>query len=127
MSGVDSSSRSTKVKKLPTTRMSTTVITKYYNPLWGMTDEVMNGWAFTRAIQQSALYNFYSKQTINFIENNNTFTVDTKTQNPPNLQMEPAMSYIWSLPFVVISEDIESLIDKILKIHKRYSQLLRRR
>ena len=27
----------------------------------------------------------------------------------------------------VISEDIESLIDKILKIHKRYSQLLRRR
>jgi hydroxymethylpyrimidine/phosphomethylpyrimidine kinase len=27
----------------------------------------------------------------------------------------------------VISEDIESLIDKILKINKRYSQLLRRR
>ena len=84
-------------------------IVKYHNPLWGVDcDEVMDEWTLTQAIQNFAIFNFYAKQTVTFSENNRTFTVDTKTQNPPNLQMEPAMSYIWSLPFVVISEDIES-------------------
>ena len=84
-------------------------IVKYHNPLWGVAcDEVMDEWSLTQAIQHSAIYNFYAKQNVTFVENEKTFTVDTKTQNPPNLHVEPAVCYNWSLPFVVIAEDIES-------------------
>ena len=84
-------------------------IVKYHNPLWGVAcDEVMDEWSLTQAIQHSAIYNFYAKQSVTFVENNKTFTVDTKTQNPPNLHVEPAVCYNWSLPFMVIAEDIES-------------------
>ena len=84
-------------------------IVKYHNPLWGVAcDEVMNEWTLTQAIQHSALYNFYAKQIVNFAEQGRNFTVNTKTQNPPDFQMEPDMVYSWPLPFVVIAEDVES-------------------
>ena len=84
-------------------------IVKYRNPLWGVAcDEVMNEWSLTQAIQNSAIYNFYAKQHVTFIENNKTFTVDTKTQDPSGLYAEPDFVIYMLLPFVVIAEDIES-------------------
>ncbi len=84
-------------------------IVKYRNPLWGLAcDEIMNEWSLTQACQYSAIYNFYAKQTVTFIENKKTFTVDTETQVPPYLQMEPAMCYNRSLPFVALAGDVES-------------------
>jgi hypothetical protein len=84
-------------------------IVKYHNPLWGVAcDEVMDEWSLTQAIQYSAIYNFYAKQNVTFIENNKTFTVDTKTQNPLNLHAESYFVLYMLLPFVVIAEDVES-------------------
>lgn len=84
-------------------------IVKYRNPLWGVAcDEVMDEWSLTQAIQHSAIYNFYAKQSVSFVENNKTFTVDTKTQNPPNLHVESYFVLYMLLPFVVIAEDVES-------------------
>lgn len=84
-------------------------IVKYHNPLWGVAcDEVMDEWSLTQAIQHSAIYNFYAKQNVTFIENNKTFTVDTKTQNPLNLHAESYFVLYMLLPFVVIAEDVES-------------------
>ena len=78
-------------------------VVKYHNPLWGVAcDEVMNEWSITRAVQHSA------KQTVHFHDGTKTFTVDTKTQVPPDLEVEPEVCHEFPLPFVAIAHDIES-------------------
>ncbi len=71
-------------------------------------ENVNDQWSFTRAVQQTAIAEFYARKSVTFEENKQTFVVDTETRKIPDLQTEPYVSYWNPLPFVYIAEDIES-------------------
>ena len=65
------------------------------------------------AVQQYAIHNFYSKQFVQFVNDGQTFTVDTNVMETPLHRVNAMTFYEQVTPFILLAKTFEENPDEL--------------